>query len=419
MKYIPEGSAAREDIVRGVILEMNKRRLADGKDILSGVADRELIRGLMDAGEARRAVNYVSRKSLLDYGDFTPRENKWRNTWLPFYAWASGNFTFWAGLAKHAKASGGDQLARGSATALMKGVATTAVVLSTIRAWNDLVMGEYEEKLPENIRKTSHIIIPDFEHWEKTGEFRPVLDKNGKVTVWQTADALDDFLTFVGLDHIVPEAMSVARGTLTKEEMIKRQREHMGFGGVVPGKSAARSILNQIGPREQLLVQGVLGKRLFPDPFQPADIPIEQRASAVRDIFGLSAIPGIEGVVGAAHPGGEVFQPTTKLHDVGKQLGFRSVQEPSILMEGGNVTVFEADLIKRIQQKRYELTDLEGRMKREMAEQTNRQIEPDVREANFQQRLLVYQQLVDELKELATRLTNLQRTRRFHTANPQ
>jgi hypothetical protein len=211
------------------------------------------------------------------------------------------------------------------------------------------------------------------------------------------------------------------RGTLTKEEMWKRQREHAGWG-----KATLRATLNQIGPREQLLTQGVLGKRLFPDPFNPSDIPLEQRASAMRDVFGLSALPGVEGIVGAAHPGGDVFQPTTKVYNIPKQLGIRQVQEPSILLEGNlqnpagaALTPYEADLVKRIQQKRYEMQELEGRMKREMAEKSNRQLDPDVRTTNFQERLLIYNQLADELKELGKRLQTLQRTRRFQQANPQ
>lgn len=426
LKYIPEASAAREDVMRGVLVEMNRRRLVTNKPLLTGVADRELVRGLIDVGEARRATRYIARESLLDYGNFTQRENKWRNGWLPFYAWAKGNFQFWSTIGKRLTTEGmkgdtGDQLARGSAAAAVKGAAVTATVLGSIRAWNELVMGDYEESLPENIRKTSHFIVPDFAHWDKTGEWKPQMGADGKILVWQTADALDDFLTFLGIDKVVPEAMSMVRGTLPKEEFLKRQVEYGGWGPGIPGKGPARSILNQIGPVEQLLVQGVLGKRLFPDPFHPADIPLEQRASSVRDIFGLSALPGIEGVVGAAHPGGDVFQPTTKVYDIAKQLGFKTVQEPSILLEGNfanpkrpeNLTPYEADLIKRIQQKQYEMRDLEGRMKREISEQSNRQIDAETREVNFQQRMLVYDQLVDELKDLADRLKTLQRTRNY------
>jgi hypothetical protein len=102
------------------------------------------------------------------------------------------------------------------------------------------------------------------------------------------------------------------------------------------------------------------------------------------------------------------------------------VQEPSILLEGNlqnpagaALTPYEADLVKRIQQKRYEMQELEGRMKREMAEKSNRQLDPDVRTTNFQERLLIYNQLADELKELGKRLQTLQRTRRFQQANPQ
>lgn len=423
MSVIPETSAAREDIVRGVVLEMNKRRLARGDKPLTGAVDRELVRGLMDAGEARRAVAYISRESLLDYGNFTQRENRWRNGVLPFYAWAKGNFKFWNTIAKRTFTEGlkgdtGDQLARGSATAMMKGVAVTGVVLGTLRAWNDLVMGEWEEHLPENIKKTSHFIVPDMAHWKRTGEFRPLME-NGRVTVWQSADALDDFMTMLGLDTVAPEAMSVVRGTLTREEMWNRQREHAGWG-----KGAARSLLNQIGPREQLLTQGVLGKRLFPDPLNPSDIPPEQRLSSIRDVLGLGAIPGVEGIVGAAHPGGDVFQPTTKVHDIPRQLGLRSVQEPTILQEGGfagraPLTPYEADLVKRIQQKQFELRDLEGRMKRELEEKANRQITGEQRDVNFQQRMLALQRLVDDIKMLAERLRVLQRSDRFQTTNPQ
>lgn len=430
MRKIPELSAMREDIVRGVITEMNIRRMERGESPLTGVADKEMVKGLLDVGDKEGAIGYISRKSLVDYGDLTPRENKWRNGWMPFYAWASRNFQFWANLPKQMKDAGGrDQLARQSGMATLKGAAVTATILSSIRLWNELVMGEYEENLPENIRKTSHFIIPDIEHYNRTKEFKPLFDKNGKVTVWQTADALDDFMTMLGIDKLAPEAFAVNRGTLTKDEMAKRQREHMGWspgGAFIPGKAPARALLNQTGPMGQALTQTVAGKRMFPDPFNASTIQPEQSMSALRDVLGLSALPGVEGAFDFLNPGADVFQPTVKTHDIPGQLGIKHVQEPNIFMRGQmqtgglpKVTVYEADLIKRLEQTESELNELGGRMMREKSERSNRQLEPEVRDENFMKRQLRLQELVGTMKDLGERLKTLRRTRRYNDSNPR
>lgn len=412
LQVIPETSSAREDIVRGVLVEMNNRRLARGEGLLHGVADRELVDGLMQNGEQQRAVNYIARKSLLDYGDFTPRENRWRNGWFPFYSWASGNFQFWSMLAKQTaqtglKGPGPSQLARGSSMAMLKGVAGTAAIMGSIRAWNDMILGDDEERLPQSVQSKNHFIVPDFEHWQNTGELKALKDDEGKTVVWSTADALDDFMTYLGLDTAVPEAMSVARGTLTKEEYLERQKEHFGWGLAGP----ARTVLGQLGPAPQLLTQGIAGKRLFPDPLHPSDIPPEQRASAFRDALGLSALPGIEGGIGAVSPGGDVFQPSIKSFDIPSQLGIKSYRTPSAYMDAG-MTQYESDLVRQMQSKMVELRDIKGRMRSEIVMKTNRQLDPETRQANFDTRLsIIEDQLTREIQQLSDRYNTLRRSR--------
>lgn len=421
LSYLPEKSSVREDIVRGIITDMNNSRLADGKPLLAGVADKELVKGLQDRGEHRRAVSYISRKSLLDYGDFTPTENRWRNGWMPFYSWASGNTQFWSTLAKNAATApmtDGSPLARATAGATLKGAAGMAAVYATVHAWNDLVMGQAEDQLPENVQKQLHFILPDYAHWQQTGDFRAAKDDEGRIKYWNTPDALDDFLTYVGIDQAIPEAMSLMRGTVSKDEWARRQREHFGWmGGAVP-KGPVRTVLSQLGPAQQLVMQGIGGKRLFPDPLAPSDIPNDQRLSAMRDVFGLSALPGVEDVANAGTPGTNIFQPSTKLWDVGKQLGFGSAREPNLYMTGG-ATLPEADLIRRINQKTSDLSKLKSDLTAEMALKSNRQLDAGARQQRFGQRMVEIQQLTDELKDLGQRYQNLARTHRFHTANPR
>ncbi len=416
LKVIPEASSAREDIVRGVLVEMNNRRLARGDQLLYGVADKELVQGLLDNGEPQRAVNYIARKSLLDYGDFTPRENKWRNGIFPFYAWAAGNFQFWASLAREVGTGGARKmlgrgttglLVGGSTKALVSGTVNSAIILASIRAWNDMIMGDDEERLPQTVQSRLHFVVPDYEHWSTTGELRALKDDEGKTVVWATSDALDDFLTYLGIDTAVPEAMSVLRGTLSKDEWLERQKEHFGWGLAGP----ARTALGQLGPLPNALTQVVAHKRLFPDPLNPQDIPPEQQGSTLRDVAGLASVPGIEGAVGALTPGGDVFQPAMKAWDIPSQLGLRSFRTPSIYQEHG-MTMYEADLVRQIQAKMGQLHDLQGRMVREKSMRANRQLDPETRQKNFDTRLdILENSLVEELKQLTHRYQTLRRSR--------
>jgi hypothetical protein len=385
----------REDIMRGMIYDMNMTRAKEGKSMLTGVADKDIVQGLLSRGDYEGAAGYIARSSLGDYVDLTAFERKYRSNLLPFYGWLKVNTQFWGGLTKAVRNGAAEGAGtRGSALATAKGAAITLSLMGMARAYNELVHGDIEERLPENIRKTSHLVL---------GEDK----ETGEPIVVSLNDAMDDMLTILGVDKAIPEAYSVMRGTLTPIEYLQRQRENFAFGGVVPGKGLTRQLLTQLGPVPQVLTQGVLRKRMFPDPLNPSDIPPEQFASSIRDILGVGAFGLDKFATDVDLTRGQAFQPTTAFFDVPRQLGYRRTRTPTVIQESGAATRYGADMIKQLGRIEQEMNDLEGRYSRLVGGEANRQLDPEARTKMAEALTRQREKLIEQYKELAGRYQRL------------
>jgi len=176
-----------------------------------------------------------------------------RNGLAPFYAWLKINSSFWPQLVAR---QGLGQFARHGGLA----GARSAVYLASrvgffyaaTNAWNNLVMGEQEDSLPDYLRRRWHF---------NTG----VRDEEGRYITLTDPTALDDFLVTIGLDGATPELRQLIQGQLTWPEYLERRGEDMATGPL-------RAVITRFGP-EVTLPAALLGKNLFPDPFNPRDIP--------------------------------------------------------------------------------------------------------------------------------------------------
>jgi hypothetical protein len=364
-----------------------------------GAANRELVKGLLDAKLYESTSGYISREMLGDYGNLTPREQVWRSGLIPFYSWMKINAPGWYRMVENAVKEGqGGALGRASAMATAKGLALVVGAASAIRVYNETVHGDIEEKLPLNVRRGTHIILKD---------------GDGKAHVMTVSDAMDDLFTMAGLDNAVPEAFSIMRGTLTPSEYWARRQKEGLFGGVLPGKGLAKQTILSLGPPAQVVGQLLAKKRFFPDPFNPVDIPEEQMPTAWRDVLGVSALWPDRALSGALDD--YVAQPTPfplSPSGVTRALGIRQYNTPSILMDGG-ATQYESDLIKQLQRVDAEIRAMKGRAGREKAGLSNRQLDDATRDANFDARLnIITESKVEELRRLSQRLADLQRSRR-------
>ena len=440
MRILPNTSSAREDFVRLVIMDINEQRLARGEPILYGATNKMTVDGILSAGEGEhsRAAAHIARKSLIDYGDMTPFEEDLRSGVLPFYAWMAGNAEFWTrGLFRASQGNTG-AAGRAGAAQLAKGVLTVGTALTMMRMWNEMAMGDAEESLPEGIRRATHFIVPDFQHYVETGEFKPMIEEDEKgtprVKTWVMRDAMDDFMTLMGLDQVVPDAFAVLRGTLPAMEAGRRLRERATFsealggskvGSFIPGAGAARTVGNMAGPIPQTLMSGVLGKQLFPDPLNPKDIPPEGRGQAVINSLGLGAT-GLDRVYNGIEGGTSVMNPGTVMWDFPRQAGMRDVAPAKIYLDDvlrgtqsplETMTQYEAHVLGKIQRLEGEIKDIQGRLGPLAGNVTNRQIPGEARDTQTQQMINRMQEKVKEIQGLAERLNVIRRTQRHSQRN--
>lgn len=405
---LPRFSSAREDAMRIYIAKMNLENLGANKPLVSGVVD---IKGLEQ--EPLRAVAKIAREALGDYGNFTPTENRWRNSIFPFYSWASINLSFWPKLALGvAKGT----VSPGSATsgALLKGFTMAVGFTIAARVWNDLVMEDAERSLPKHIQQTNHIILPDPAEAAK-GKMVPWIERDarGKAKVHTIAipDALDDFLEWAGMNGVVPELKHVFAGRMGWQEYLERRKEDAIVKDGVPLPSVVQNIGNMVGPLGQIPAAAA-GYQLFPDPMHPREIMPGDRLSAIASAGGLSGLPGI----GSKIPGvgiGVQGQPTKGVFDVGEQLG-------AVTAPGGTEDTFIRESRVDIQRTENEITRVASTIGRLKAEVSSPGLDDEDRASRIQQLELRKSVLIAEIRRKVQRLQDLRgRASRINLTSPQ
>lgn len=257
-------SGIREDWLRLATFYRNLDNVAAGKPLDYGVSDRAMVDALTDPVDKAAKI---AREVLGDYSGLTATENGLRNGVMPFYAWLKINSTFWPQLVAR---QGLGAFARGGPIAGARASAWLAsrvgLVYATVNTYNNLVHGDQEDGLPSNLRSRFHL---------NTG----MKDNDGRWITLTDPTALDDFLQTVGLDGATPELRQLFQGQLTMQE-------YLGRRGSAIVRGPARAIVNRFGP-ELSLPLAAAGKTLYPDPFNPRDVPVGEEVSTVVQQAGI------------------------------------------------------------------------------------------------------------------------------------
>jgi hypothetical protein len=408
LRWFPRSASMREDVMRLAIFKMNMRRWEQGKDFLMGVTDLtgEVSAILKDTprGEVtqnvQRAAALVARRSLIDYGDFTMSENQLRNSVMPFYAWVKGNGLFWGYQLPKSVAKGAVGKGAAGTGALMAGTTAILAFKAAAWAWNNYVLGDAEELLPENEQSGSHIIVLDAEASMREG--RPVAkmetDRNGvrRIATIKLSMASDDFLENVGLAPLIPLAKPLLDGELPWSEFFARAKEDLM---AAPIKTA----VTNLGPVPQT-IYAAAGVRPYPDPLHPVDVPDEERWSNILRATGILSPPGAGQIM-------ELMSPTSvapkniklnPLAELESQMGYREFAEPFI-----PGSFFEADLTRRIVKAKSELDELKGRITLLAGGLRKQQLTPDDRDRETERLIRRYEEKTAALTRLAERYSQL------------
>lgn len=383
-------TAAREDVLRLAVARMNIRRHNAGKEMLTGVADKEMVRGLLavEGGDPIRAAAYIARKAFGDYGDFTKLEHSLRARYAPFYSWLRINVPFWGYQLPKLLAEGGGSKGGATGVAALTGTGMAVSIMAAMRAWNSLVMKDAEDKLPENVRSQNHFIpaMPD-----ANGDLKPITykDKDGRERIVSIAlpDAADDFLTIIGMDNAAPDFMAAMTGRLPWKEFGARLAE------AVP-KAPVRAAWSALGPIPKMGA-AALGVSGFPDPFQPRRLGPGEKLPEIVKAAGLGGIPAAD------------LQPDigAGVFDIHKQLGYRATVPPPY-------NTYMQDVVRKLGRAQQELREIQAEIAGLARRQRRPQISDERRNALIQRQLRLRESKTREIQRLAERVKGINRTLR-------
>lgn len=413
LSYLPQATTAREDLMRMYVTKMNLDRVAEGQAPLEGVAD---IQGLVGNNlrtvkdyrgtpyQIDDAVAHITRQSLFDYSEFTGFENRYlRNGLMPFYSWAKKNFLFWPQLAAKAAQgaipAGNIGAAAGMAGARAAAVGFSAVVAYSVatRVWNSFIMGDAEEQLPEYARRGNHLILPDVEHFQETGQLRPKVtqDANGNRRVAQIrmTDAADDWLSMTGLDGLAPDLKAVFDGRMSPQEYLTLRGEDAIFKDGVPLPGVARKAKELLGPAVTVPMAAA-GYKTFPE-ISKVEPGIPERLGAMANAAGIGDFPGTD--IFTSGP------PQKSILDVGAQTGYRKQalnSYPTVLQ----------DQRQALARKEKEIDDTNNEIQRIAAGASSANLTQEERERRVNQLVARRESMIADYRIRARRLVDLSST---------
>lgn len=222
----------------------------------------------------------LSNEAMIDYAAISAQGREWRKTLIPFYSFIEGNMRSTIQVFKNAardeKLAGavgrkilGKTVARSPYYAYRVGTVALKVSFLTIllQLWNGLFDDE-EDDLPEDVRRQAHIIIGN----PFTGNGR---DSSGKVRYFNNVGALEEFLSWFGIDDLDMDVKDILNNRRTMEEVVTAMIKN-------PINKAAQSL----SPVGTFLVEQALGKKAYPNVFEPSDL--QDRWEHFAALFGVN-----------------------------------------------------------------------------------------------------------------------------------
>jgi hypothetical protein len=216
--------AMREAIPRAAMFRYQMGRLERGRELRPGVSD---ITGL----EGVRAAAKIAREFTVDYGKFTPFENRMlRGLLFPFYSFVRQNTPNWLRYMAYAPL----------------GASAFLALRLLLEMWNndDDERRKVEQSLPPYKRNSAHIVTG----WR---------DEQGKmIVVYWAGDPMADALGMVGLAGTPSRLSDLATGRITLDRAVRQQLEAFV-------KEPGQRVSGLLNPAAKLLVELPTGKESF------------------------------------------------------------------------------------------------------------------------------------------------------------
>lgn len=385
----------REDIFRLYLYKMNKARGVD--NMLMGAVDPEYVNGLA-RNAPTKAFAAIARRSLIDFGDFTPSEDFLRNGLVPFYSWVKGNLSFWArDLPKaygRAIMHAADGKVSSSDAHAIQGAAVVTALAATAVIWNNQnkEFTDAQERLADQTQRQTHIILPDLDQYNKTGKMVPLKNSEGRPVVIAVPDAMDDALDAVGMGGATADLVAVMKGHMPVEEFIARRKEQAYKGPINYGVRALGPVPN--------FVAAVGGLRTYPDVFEAHSVRPEQRVQNIAGSLALSNIPFANKLIETIP--GQIATPNKTLDPIA-QSGYSEPQTT-------RMPYYQESLLRKVKSQYHDVEETEKTMKNIAGGLSEPQLTKEQRAARVAQYRRLLDVRVAELRRVAERFKALQRT---------
>lgn len=226
----------------------------------------------LDAGEAQASIGYgaslpdmvdavsdkrdraalLARDLIGDYGAISHFGTGIRRTVIPFWSWMEINTKRYKRLTANAYSQGvGKGLKVGTGLALAAGTRTTArlavqamLIYGVIQLWNSLFFPDEEDDLDDMQQAQLHIILGR--------------NQDGEVISLRTQGALSDALSWFGFQQTAEAYKEYERGRGSLAEVLSQ-----------PAKTTINKIATSVSPVISVPVESAMGKKLWPDVFNP------------------------------------------------------------------------------------------------------------------------------------------------------
>ncbi len=266
------GSTFRENVMRLAAFRRAKELIAAGREPMWASKPSDLA-AVSDPQE--RAAK-LSRELLGDYGNISSAGQLIRRRYIPFWSWMEINAPRYARLFTNSVREGNTgHFARGMALKAAKAPAKFAVN----RALSPVSTVAGATALYTLVHLFNAAMFPDDDDGFEDGRLRLLLGKNseGRMFGIRFQGAFSDALSWGGLENAPAKIAKMARG-----------EQSAGDTALEMAKAAPSKIINAAVPIQKTAVESLVGKTLFPDPFNPR--PIRDAGEHLSRLIGADPI---------------------------------------------------------------------------------------------------------------------------------
>ena len=249
----------RESVLRYAnFLDFKEQIIKNGGKVKNYAASKpEMIDGLTNVDDK---AYWLSNDLLGAYDMVSVAGQTIRERAIPFWSWQEVNAKRYIQLYKNAANDGrlaGTVGRKLGATTVMGAIKVgrlaikTAAFASALAVYNHTVFPDEENRLPADIKQSPHVILGK--------------DSSGNIQYFNRMGALDDFISWFGLDYAPRLVNDYLSGRKTLKEALKAQGEAAYKGPVNKVVQGAAPFLKTAG---EIITQ----RSTFPDVFKPGTI---------------------------------------------------------------------------------------------------------------------------------------------------